>query len=77
MGHASRDPQPLEKIAIIDDATISKIAAKLPTGGYVHPSSHPASMITESESHNFVSLEEKIKINNSGGLTQSQIRRLC
>lgn len=42
---------------------------------YVHPLTHPASMIEEDSTHRFVTDIEKITWNNnsSGGLTQSQI----
>jgi hypothetical protein len=38
--YASVDPQPLKKIAIIDQETINEIAAALPPGSYTHPSTH-------------------------------------
>lgn len=67
--YASVDPQPLKKIAIIDQETINEIAAALPPGSYTHPSTHPASMITEDTSHNFVTEEERAAIGNSTAIT--------
>jgi len=58
MGYASRDPVPLSEIAVIDEDTIAIIAARVPSG-YTHPSTHPASMITEDSSRRFVTDTEK------------------
>ena len=35
---------------------------------YIHPSTHPATMITEDETHRFVTDEEKIKWNNGSSI---------
>lgn len=40
---------------------------------YEHPLTHPASMIEESNTKMFVTLEEKNSIGTGGGLTQPQI----
>ena len=63
--YASVDPQPLHKVAIIDQDTIDQIAAALPPGSYTHPATHPASMIVEDTSHRFVTSEQLEQIGNT------------
>ena len=70
MSYASRDPRPLSEIAIINQETIDLIASQIPSGGYTHPSTHPATIITEDTEHNFISTIEKGKIHTSGSDNQ-------
>lgn len=55
----------LSEIATIDEATISAIAKLVPSG-YIHPSTHPASMIVESSDRNFVTQLQKNAFHASG-----------
>lgn len=74
MGYASRDKKPLKDIAIIDPETIGEIAElvvdNLPPGGYEHPATHPATMITEDSAHTFVTLTQKNSIHAQGSDNQ-------
>lgn len=74
MGYASRDKKPLKDIAIIDPETIGEIAELvvdyLPPGGYEHPATHPATMITEDSAHTFVTLTQKNSIHAQGSDNQ-------
>lgn len=70
MSYASKDPQPLNEIAILDQTSIDAIVAQLPTGGYTHPSTHPATMITPDATHQFVTTTEKSNIHALGSDNQ-------
>lgn len=55
--------------------TAAAVVEELGGGGvpYVHPETHPASMIEQDAAHRFVTDEEKAALSSTGGLTQAQI----
>jgi hypothetical protein len=46
-----------------------KTWVEMPEGGYTHPATHPATMITEDTAHKFVSDTDKEKIDKAGDVT--------
>lgn len=74
MGFAGRVKRPLSEIAIIDQVAIGEIVElvidNLPPGGYEHPATHPATMITEDTGHQFITSVQKNNIHAAGSDNQ-------
>jgi hypothetical protein len=56
-------PQWVDSDSFVEEDVLPRI----PPNSYAHPSSHPASMITEDASRNFVTTEQKNNIHAPGG----------
>jgi hypothetical protein len=67
--YAKRDPVPLGQLGVIDQSFIEMVASHIPST-YTHPSSHSASMITETSERNFVTPEQKYDIHAPGSDNQ-------